>query len=124
MTWHKIIDRFAMALSVLWAGYFFVIQHYETAVFMLGFFLVARGLVLVADVFYTFVADRPLIVAPMPDPAKAGLADAAPSQSKLAAVFSTLGAWLVGRNTRSTTADVEMFTDMVPAEYLPRASRG
>lgn len=114
-----------MALSVLWAGYFFVIQHYETAVFMLGFFLVARGLVLVADVFYTFVADRPLIVALDQDPAKAGSADAVtPSQGKFAAVLSSLAARLVGRKTRSTTAGAEMFADMLPAENLPRASRG
>ena len=61
MPWYRIIDRFALVLSFLWAGYFLVIGLPATAIAMFGFWVVVRASILIADVFYTFIAGSTLV---------------------------------------------------------------
>ena len=79
MLWFKRIDRFALALSLLWSGYFIVIHQYETAIAMFCFWFVNRATFSIIDVFYTFFAGHPLICEAETAPADGMSANAAQS---------------------------------------------
>ena len=61
MPWYRILDRFALLLSLIWAGYFAVIGEIATAFAMFGMWAFVRASILIADVFYTFVAGDTLL---------------------------------------------------------------
>jgi hypothetical protein len=61
MPWYRILNRFVLLLSLIWAGYFAAIGEIATAIAMFGLWAIVRASVLITDVFYTFVAGETLI---------------------------------------------------------------
>ncbi len=60
---YKKIDRTMLLLSSLGACYFIALQEYERALAMVFVWLLSKGVLAVADVFYTFFTERPLFPA-------------------------------------------------------------
>ena len=63
LTSYTKINRYCLAFYAMCACYFIAVQEYQAALGMVILWIFSKGILSIADVFYTFFTERPLFAA-------------------------------------------------------------